>query len=277
MNRACLSKNARLHKSRRHGTSCLPADQTGIRQLKVNFFQMKKILPKNIKLRIRLFQRFIADGMHRYRSNFAESKNHQIDFKYAINLAHEIKKTHLYLNKIENIKLAGDKISKIIINPGEIFSFWRVVGSPTKENGFKKGRNIISGELNEDFGGGLCQLSSIIHHLAIIAGLKILERFNHTIDIYTNETRYTPLGTDATVVYGYKDLRIINNLSFPINFSFEINEDLFVANLKSTEQIIKKEIQFKHSESGNMIKVIALDQNHEMINKSYYKKLNINQ
>jgi hypothetical protein len=50
-----------------------------------------------------------------------------------------------------------------------------------------------------------------VYHIGIIAGLDIIERYNHSVDIYTDDTRFAPLGTDATVVYGYKDLRIRNN------------------------------------------------------------------
>jgi len=58
-----------------------------------------------------------------------------------------------------------------------------------------------------DYGGGLCQLSGIIYHAVLEAGLEILERHPHSLDIYTATTRYTPLGSDAAVVYGHKDLR----------------------------------------------------------------------
>ena len=47
----------------------------------------------------------------------------------------------------------------------------------------------------------------------------------HSVDIYTEQTRFAPLGSDATVAYGYKDLRFRNVLPFPISLRFELGED----------------------------------------------------
>ena len=36
-------------------------------------------------------------------------------------------------NKVKNLQLASQKIDGIIINPGEEFSFWNLVGNATKK------------------------------------------------------------------------------------------------------------------------------------------------
>jgi hypothetical protein len=72
--------------------------------------------------------------------------------------------------------------------------------------------------------------------------LKIVERHQHSVDIYTEENRYTPLGTDATVVFGYKDLRIRNPYHFPIQFWFSVEENHFIGELCSKE---KRKLGFK--------------------------------
>lgn len=39
-------------------------------------------------------------------------------------------------NKIVNISIASKAIDGIVIGPGETFSFWKLVGSPTAERGY---------------------------------------------------------------------------------------------------------------------------------------------
>ena len=65
----------------------------------------------------------------------------------------------------------------------------------------------------------------------------MLERHNHSIDIYDDTTRYMPLGGDATVAYGYKDLKIRNNLEVPIRFAISINEDTVSVGICSAEKL----------------------------------------
>ncbi len=83
-------------------------------------------------------------------------------------------------------------------------------------------RNLVNGKIQFTYGGGICQVAGILYHLALMAGLDILERHSHSLDIYTEVERFTPLGADATVVYGYKDLRIRNNTGHPICFEIYI-------------------------------------------------------
>jgi hypothetical protein len=96
-----------------------------------------------------------------------------------------------------------------------LHSFWHVVGRPSVARGFLPGRSLLAGELRPDYGGGLCQLSGLIYYASLMAGLTIVERHPHSRDIYDEQMRYAPLGADATVAYGFKDLRVLSSLSFP--------------------------------------------------------------
>lgn len=109
--------------------------------------------------------------------------------------------------------------------------------------------------------------------MSILAGLQIVERHNHSIDIYTDETRFTPLGLDATVVFGYKDLRIKNTLSFPIRFEIEVRDSQIRIKLLSTEKIQARKLLFetKTTELHTTVKVI--DENKNVINISKFSKL----
>lgn len=233
---------------------------------------IRKIIPKALRFRLRLIKRYCTDIIGGHYSSFAKVNRQDANYDFEITLAQEIKLNSTAVGKVENIKLAFSRTQNVVIFPGEVFSFWHLIGNPSKENGFKKGRNLISGVLTEDYGGGLCQLSGIIYHLSLVADLKIVERFNHTIDIYTDETRFTPLGSDATVVYAYKDLRIRNDYDFPVIFDFEISDNALIAKLRSPIEVKEKKIIFEKQIRKNTIEVLTLDQHKNIIAKSVYKR-----
>ncbi len=152
-----------------------------------------------------------------------------------------------------------------------MFSYWRALGRPSLKKGYKKGRNLIQGKLSEDIGGGLCQLSGIIYHTSLIAGLEVLERHCHTMDIYQDHERYTPLGADATVVYGYKDLRIRNPFDFPIHFKFHIDDKSIRCKLFAQKTIQPQQLTFSTvlSEQFKIVETIVSPSN-LIIAKSRY-------
>lgn len=105
-----------------------------------------------------------------------------------------------------NVKLALEKINGYELNPLQVFSFNEVVGPRTKERGFKTAKVFEGGKVVEDLGGGICQVSSTLYQAALSAGLKVTESHRHSLPI-----KYIPKGMDATVVYGFKDLKFVNN------------------------------------------------------------------
>lgn len=104
-----------------------------------------------------------------------------------------------------NIKLSSNKISGKVIPPGEEFSFNKTVGPRTLKRGYKKGYIFDDGEKIIEIGGGICQVSSTIYCAAKKAGLEILERHEHSLDV-----PYVEKGDDATVFYGTFDFRFRN-------------------------------------------------------------------
>ena len=131
---------------------------------------------------------------------------------------------HVYDNKMHNLALVRSRLDGVTMRPGELFSFWRLVGQPDEAHGFKVASNFIGGKLGFAEGGGICQLTSALYNAALLAGLDILERHAHSIDAY-GPSRYVPLGRDATVVYGYKDLQFWNATAVPMTLRILINPD----------------------------------------------------
>ncbi len=228
---------------------------------------------KKIKLLRKIVLRFSNDIISGQFLKFAKRRDQELRCEHSISMSQEIKKNETYESKMFNFSLAADKVNEVIIYPNEIFSFWKVIGNPNSQ--FQKGRTIQNGEIVEDVGGGLCQVSGIIYYVSLVAGLEILERFNHSTDIYNDETRFCPLGTDATIVYGYKDLRLRNKFSFPIRFKIEISDQLISIKLLSVEPINENELFFEVNESNDNTTVIIRNKFNETINISNYKKLNV--
>jgi vancomycin resistance protein YoaR len=129
----------------------------------------------------------------------------------------------LFENKIHNIELAIARFTPPVLPPSGIFSFWETALAPTAENGYREGAMFINRQVRTSLGGGLCQLSGLIYNLALLSGCRIIERYNHSIDAY-GEERYIPLGRDATVAYGRKNLRFANPYNHAISLELHVND-----------------------------------------------------
>jgi len=109
-------------------------------------------------------------------------------------------------NRVDNILLACQKISGMKLSPGEEFSFNEITGRKTEKKGYKTAPVLVDGEKSYGIGGGVCQVSSTIYMAALNAGLEITEHHNHSESV-----AYAPNGADATVVYGFKDFKFLND------------------------------------------------------------------
>ncbi|MEN6412871.1 MAG: VanW family protein [Veillonellales bacterium] len=129
-------------------------------------------------------------------------------------------------NRTANIKIAARKINGQMIEPGGVFSFNEIVGPREKSLGFKEAMEYVDGELVPGIGGGICQVSSTIYNAALLANLKIAERYNHSKPL-----GYIPLGRDATVAYGVLDFKFVNNTASPVMIMAEAEDDKLVAGI----------------------------------------------
>jgi len=120
----------------------------------------------------------------------------------------------LQQNKVANLKFAAAKINGLVLKPGETFSFWRLVGKPTKAKGYSKGIVLRNGLFVPGVGGGLCQLSNLIYWMTLHTPLTVTERWRHTHDVFPDANRTQPFGSGATVVYNYIDIQIKNETPF---------------------------------------------------------------
>lgn len=119
-------------------------------------------------------------------------------------------------NKAVNLKLAGDRINEIVINPGETFSFWRLVGEPSAQKGYLDGLVINNGKLERGTGGGLCQLANLIHWLVLNSPLTVTELHHHSDALFPDSGRRVPFGTGTGVFYKNVDYRFRNDTDVPV-------------------------------------------------------------
>jgi vancomycin resistance protein VanW len=204
--------------------------------------RLKQALPPSWQRQIRVLLRLGTDLRQGQAWRFAHRTSaHRArvadNWQPQVNVMQALKAAEYSENKRHNLTLAIQAIEPAVIGPGQIFSFWQLVGPPDRRWGYREGRAIVN--------GGLCQLSGIIYLLALQAGLPIGERHAHSQDIYTETTRFTPLGSDATVVYGYKDLRFVNNLAVPLRLQFALEADQIVASLMAGEPIATYNLDFQ--------------------------------
>lgn len=113
-------------------------------------------------------------------------------------------------NRKYNIRFGAEKINGIILKPGDVFSANDTLGTRTRKNGWKNAGAYESGEVVQQAGGGVCQLSSTLYNAALYADMEIVERRNHSMPVH-----YVDRGRDATInsVGNIIDFKFRNNTS----------------------------------------------------------------
>ncbi len=162
----------------------------------------------------------------------------------------------LFENKRTNLRLAVEKIQNVVIQPGETFSFWHLVGSPTSRKGYREGMVISAGKASKGVGGGLCQLSNALFWLVLHSDMTVTERHRHSFDLFPDDARFIPFGTGATVVFNFKDLRFKNETNASYQFNFSLSDSHLRAQLLGSSQpphhvrIIEREHKFTDTKEG---------------------------
>ena len=125
----------------------------------------------------------------------------------------------LQKNKLINLKLSLPWFNGLILRPGEIFSFWFILGQTTYQRGFVDGMVLCNGEIVAEVGGGLCQLSNLIYWMTLHTPLTVIERWRHGFDVFPDIDRTQPFGSGATIAYPGIDLKIKNPSAEPNSVS----------------------------------------------------------
>ncbi|MBE5806576.1 MAG: LysM peptidoglycan-binding domain-containing protein [Clostridiales bacterium] len=110
------------------------------------------------------------------------------------------------LNSLYNIELACKNLDGFVLYPGETFSWFEVIGPADESQGYKIATVIADGKTSYAAGGGICLVSTALMQAARTSGCEIIERHDHGLPI-----SYAKPGDEATVSYGWLDLKFKNN------------------------------------------------------------------
>lgn len=108
--------------------------------------------------------------------------------------------------RVHNVTAAAKAVDGMILKPGDEFNYAHVIDIAKKEYGFEEAPVIVNGQLVPGIGGGICQVSSTVYYAALLTGLEITERRNHSLPV-----SYMPKGQDATFAEGAINFRFRNN------------------------------------------------------------------
>lgn len=107
----------------------------------------------------------------------------------------------------DNIEIATAALNNCIVLPGEELSFNTQVGPRLPSRGYETAPVIVDGKVEQDFGGGVCQVSSTLYNAVLLAGLTPTARTSHFYP-----SAYIAAGLDATVADGQIDFVFQNTL-----------------------------------------------------------------
>ncbi|MBE6954623.1 MAG: hypothetical protein E7449_01755 [Ruminococcaceae bacterium] len=133
-------------------------------------------------------------------------------------------------NRTDNLRLASAEIDGVVIMPGEVFSFNKIVGERTPEKGYKEATVYVNGASVGETGGGVCQVASAIYYTTLLANLEIVERTEHMYFV-----TYVPAGCDATIYWGQLDYQFRNSTEYPIRVDVKLEDNCVKVKLVGTK------------------------------------------
>lgn len=133
-------------------------------------------------------------------------------------------------NRNGNLRKACELLDGLVLQPGQELSYNEALGPRTKELGWLPAPAYSGTKLVDSPGGGICQVSSTLYLASVYSELTIVERHNHGYPV-----SYIPLGMDATVSWGFADLKIRNDSPMPVKIQAEESDGYVRVSILGTE------------------------------------------
>jgi len=160
-------------------------------------------------------------------------------------------------NKAVNLSIAAPKVSGIIIKPGETFSLWKLVKRCSEKYGYKEGLTISFDRPTSGIGGGLCQLSNLIHWMILHTDMEITEHHHHDeMDLFPDFKRVIPFGTGTSIVYNYQDYRFKNTTNLTYQLIIYVTDEYLCGELRADNRqdykyhIVAEDVFFSKENDG---------------------------
>ncbi|HOO12437.1 MAG TPA: VanW family protein [Bacillota bacterium] len=194
-------------------------------------------------------------------------------FRHRTPLIRKLKDVEMWLqyNKVKTLAIAVEKVNGVVINPGETFSFWKLIGRPTKRKGYADGMVLLYGGFRPGIGGGLCQLSNLIYWMTLHTPLTVTERHRHSYDVFPDSNRTQPFGSGATCVYNYIDLQVKNDTGHPYRLCVRLTDEYLEGEWRTLSEpeycyeVYEKEHSITHEIWGGYVR-------HNVISRRVYRR-----
>lgn len=167
-------------------------------------------------------------------------------------------------NKVVNLRLAVSRLDGVLLYPGETFSYWRLIGRPSRRKGYREGMVLFLGRIGGDIGGGLCQLSNLIFWMTLHTPLTVVERYRHSHDVFPDSGRTQPFGSGATCAYPHRDLMIRNDTDQVFQLCLQVGETHLKGEWRALRppacryEIVEREARIDQASWGGYIRHNAL-------------------
>lgn len=139
-------------------------------------------------------------------------------------------------NKVVNLRLAAACVDRVVIRPGETFSFNRIVGNCTTRRGFVTGMKLSNGAAQAGVGGGICQLANLLAWMFMHSDLTMVERSEHSFDPFPDNGRVLPWGVGCSIVYNYVDLVVRNDTDATFVLDVHVGDRYLEGEIRSDTQ-----------------------------------------
>ena len=199
-----------------------------------------------------MLRKFLWVKMHKLFAHRYQSE--KLPFVYCSHktiLLRKLKDVDMWLqqNKIVNLRIAASRLNGIVLQPGEVFSYWKLIGKPSRRKGYVDGMVLCNGQLMVGTAGGLCQMSNLIFWMTLHTPLTIIERHRHGFDVFPDSNRTQPFGSGATCFYPHGDLMIRNDTTETYQLIVHVGEEYLEGEWRvSAEPAYRYEIIEKNHE-----------------------------
>ena len=213
-------------------------------------WEQTRLAPENPSVDLTSYQ--VIPGVHGYEFDLADAKQQLQNLAYGestlISLHYtdpEIADEDAYFqdvlghcetphgdneNRNGNLRKACGMLDGLVLQPGQELSYNEALGPRTKELGWLPAPAYSGTKLVDSPGGGICQVSSTLYLASVYSELTIVERHNHGYPV-----SYIPLGMDATVSWGFADLKIRNDSPMPVKIQAEESDGYVRVSILGTE------------------------------------------
>jgi vancomycin resistance protein YoaR len=137
--------------------------------------------------------------------------------------------------RTENLRIAAREVNGTIVPAGAVFSTNLAIGRRSAAAGWQEANMFAGGGVVSGVGAGICQCATTLYNAALLAGLPIVERSQHSFRV-----GYVPPSRDAAIVWGSKDMRFRNNTNGPIYVQTFLRDGRFYVRLYGTAPVRSK-------------------------------------